>query len=207
MIDPRTPEYRSRTEGWTLRSQKLFIYTLAETGSVIRAAKAAGRTPSSAYKLRASRRGVEFRRAWDAASTAAYARLSDLAMDRIENGVDIPMRYRGEVVATRTAYSDRLLIYMLERLNPDRVGAPDLVGTEKPPIKFDEFIAQVRAMVIREDAAKAEAEAREKAHAEARAALPRDTKRWVNTKPPEEGNPGINDWVLVDDAADESTSL
>lgn len=57
---------RGRCDGWTARRQTIFIGVLAETGSVARAARAAGPSRESAYRLRRRPDAGSFAHAWDA---------------------------------------------------------------------------------------------------------------------------------------------
>src|SRR5688500_4764555 len=105
---------RVRCDGWTIETQRLFIETLAVTGSVTAAAQEVGRSPSSAYRLRARPEAHAFRAAWAAAQALAYQRLHEIAMDRIVNGVEEPVFDRtGTCVFRKTVYNDKLLMFML----------------------------------------------------------------------------------------------
>jgi hypothetical protein len=105
-----------RHDGWTNARQLEFLEALAAHGHVERAAQRVGMTASTAYRLRG--RSGAFERAWQAASAMAYYRLRDLAMERIDTGETTTHYYHGEVVATRTRFSDRLLVAMLDHLKP-----------------------------------------------------------------------------------------
>jgi len=78
-FDPE-PSRRVYAPGWNAARQRLYIETLAETGSVHLSAKAAGLSARSAYALRV--RSPAFSAAWDAAQQLAVGRLSALAFDR-----------------------------------------------------------------------------------------------------------------------------
>lgn len=105
-----------RHDGWSVERQLLFLEALAADGHVTRAATSVGRSASSAYRLRG--RSENFARGWHAASAMAYHRLRDLALDRLDMGEVTEQLYHGKVVGTRTRYSDRLLIAMLNHLKP-----------------------------------------------------------------------------------------
>jgi hypothetical protein len=66
-----------RRDGWTIRRQFAFLDTLARTRSVTRAAKAAGMSRESAYRLRRRPSSALFAAAWDRAlkghSSARFA--------------------------------------------------------------------------------------------------------------------------------------
>jgi len=67
---PAAPPLRAQ---WTPAKQRVFLAALLETGSVARAARAAGMSRSSAHRLRARLTDTPFDRAWDQA-LALHAR-------------------------------------------------------------------------------------------------------------------------------------
>jgi hypothetical protein len=113
---------RKRLAGWCAERQRLFLVTLAETGSVHLAAAAARLTARSAYKLRA--RSPAFAAAWDTADQLAVGRLSALAFDRAIHGRTEQVWHEGVLVAEKRVPSDKLLMWLLARLDPRRFAAP-----------------------------------------------------------------------------------
>lgn len=113
---------RKRHAGWSAERQRLFLINLAETGSVHLASAAARLTARSAYRLRA--RSPGFAAAWDTADQLAVGRLSALAFDRAINGRTEQVWQDGHLVAEKRLPSDRLLMWLLARLDPRRFGAP-----------------------------------------------------------------------------------
>ncbi len=114
---------RPRTDGWTEEKQRRFIETLADTGLVSAAAKAVGMSRETAYRLRRSAHGAAFARAWDAARHHAGGTIEDLAFERAIEGVEHNVYDEwGEVVCTRRVHNDRLLMWLLSRLKPERYG-------------------------------------------------------------------------------------
>ena len=113
---------RKRLAGWSAERQRLFLCNLAETGSVHLASAAARLTARSAYRLRA--RSPAFAAAWDTADQLAVGRLSALAFDRAINGRTEQVWHQGELVAEKRLPSDRLLMWLLARLDPRRFAAP-----------------------------------------------------------------------------------
>ena len=113
---------RKRLAGWSAERQRLFLVNLAETGSVHLASAAARLTARSAYRLRA--RSPAFAAAWDTADQLAVGRLSALAFDRAINGRTEQVWHEGELVAEKRLPSDRLLMWLLARLDPRRFAAP-----------------------------------------------------------------------------------
>lgn len=62
---------------WTPVRQRIFLAALLETGSVVRAARAAGMSRSSAQRLRLSLAGTPFDRGWDQMLALHARRLAD----------------------------------------------------------------------------------------------------------------------------------
>jgi hypothetical protein len=113
---------RKRFAGWSADRQRLFLENLAETGQVHLAAAAARLTARSAYKLRA--RAPAFAEAWDTADQLAVGRLSAIAFDRAISGRIEQVWQQGELVAEKRVPSDKLLMWLLARLDPRRFAAP-----------------------------------------------------------------------------------
>jgi hypothetical protein len=113
---------RKRLAGWSAERQRIFISNLAETGSVHLASAAARLTARSAYRLRA--RSPAFAAAWDTADQLAVGRLSALAFDRAISGRTEQVWQEGVLVAEKRLPSDRLLMWLLARLDPRRFAAP-----------------------------------------------------------------------------------
>ena len=114
---------KRRADGWSIDRQRRFIETLAATGSVTQAALEVGMSTVSAYRLRNAPDGGPFATAWEIAVRAAGRRLTDIAMDRVIHGAEEPVFDRdGNRVGRRVKYNDRLLMFMLRALQPDRYG-------------------------------------------------------------------------------------
>ena len=62
---------------WTPAKQRIFLACLSETGSVAKAARAAGMSRSSAHRLRARLAGTPFDRTWDHALRLHAQRMAD----------------------------------------------------------------------------------------------------------------------------------
>ena len=125
---------RPRTDGWTEEKMRRFIETLADTGQVGLAAKAVGMSRESAYKLRRAPHAAAFARAWDAARHHAGAFLEDVAFERALEGVEhnVYNEY-GQVIFTKRVVSDRLLMFLLRHLKPERYAADALARPAPPP--------------------------------------------------------------------------
>ncbi len=112
---------KRRADGWSIDRQRHFIETLAATGSVTEAAQQTNMSTVSAYRLRNAPDGAPFATAWEIAVQAAARRLTDIAMDRVIHGSDEPVFDRdGRRVGRRIKYDDRLLMFMLGALQPER---------------------------------------------------------------------------------------
>lgn len=116
------PDSRKRLAGWSAERQRLFLTNLAETGSVHLAASSARISARSAYRLRA--RSPAFAAAWDTADQLAVGRLSAIAFDRAISGRTEQVWQDGILVMEKRLPSDRLLMWLLARLDPRRFAAP-----------------------------------------------------------------------------------
>lgn len=113
---------KKRMAGWSAERQRLFLANLAETGSVHLASSAARISARSAYRLRV--RSPAFAQGWDVAEQLAVGRLSALAFDRAIHGRVEQVYHSGELVAEKKLPSDKLLMWLLARLDPRRFAAP-----------------------------------------------------------------------------------
>jgi hypothetical protein len=113
---------RKRLAGWSADRQRLFLSTLAETGSVHLASKTARLSARSAYRLRT--RSPAFARTWDIALQLAVGRLGAIVFDRAINGRIEQVYQDGNLVAERRVPSDKLLTWLLARLDPKRFALP-----------------------------------------------------------------------------------
>ncbi len=69
-------------------------------------------------------RSPAFAAAWDTADQLAVGRLSAIAFDRAINGRTEQVWHEGELVTEKRLPSDRLLMWLLARLDPRRFAAP-----------------------------------------------------------------------------------
>jgi hypothetical protein len=104
---------RYRHDGWTAGAQRHFLQALGDTGCVRDACRAAGRSSTSAYRLRA--RSAEFAASWDRALEMAATVLEQVAFARAVIGVEEPVWHYGKLVGTRRRYSDALLRLLIQR--------------------------------------------------------------------------------------------
>jgi hypothetical protein len=113
---------RNRLAGWCADRQRLFLTVLAETGQVHLAASAARLSVRSAQALRV--RSAPFDKGWRVAEQLAVGRLSPIAFDRAINGRIEQVYQGGELVAERRVPNDKLLMWLLARLDPKRFALP-----------------------------------------------------------------------------------
>ena len=116
---------------WTAQRRRTFLATLAESGNVSAAVRAAEVSRSRAYVLKAT--DPEFAAAWDDALEAAVDQLEAEARHRAIDGVEQPHFHQGKVCGTVRKYSDALLMFLLRSHRPEtyrdrteqRAGAQD----------------------------------------------------------------------------------
>ncbi|MEO8454093.1 MAG: hypothetical protein ABI454_02940 [Sphingomicrobium sp.] len=113
---------RKRLAGWSAERQKLFLTVLAETGQVHLAAAAARLSVRSAQALRV--RSPAFNAGWRMAEQLGAGRLAPIAFDRAINGRIEQVYQQGELVAERRVPNDKLLMWLLARLDPQRFAFP-----------------------------------------------------------------------------------
>jgi hypothetical protein len=113
---------RNRLAGWSVERQRLFLTVLAETGQVHLAAAAARLSVRSAQALRV--RSPAFNAGWRMAEQLGAGRLAPIAFDRAINGRIEQVYQGGELVGERQVPSDKLLMWLLARLDPKRFALP-----------------------------------------------------------------------------------
>ncbi|HEY0044598.1 MAG TPA: hypothetical protein VGB62_08620 [Allosphingosinicella sp.] len=120
---------RARHDGWTPERQRGFILRLALAGCVSVAARAAGVTRKSAYRLR-DRPGAEsFAAAWDRAIRWGQDRTVDTALEKALVGERIPIVREGRCIGERWRVDNRLSLAVLNALDrrSTRLGDPNPV--------------------------------------------------------------------------------
>lgn len=108
----------ARTRGQTPKKdwRIVFLNELAQTGSVVTAAKKAGRARATVYEYRHAE--PDFAAAWDEAVKVADELMEAEARRRAVEGTLKPVFHRGEIVGKVREYSDTLLIFLLKAHNP-----------------------------------------------------------------------------------------
>jgi hypothetical protein len=109
-----TPKGNRVPEGW----RKVFLKSLARTGSVKASAKFAGVGRRFAYKHKAG--DAKFSAAWDNAIESAIDLMEAEARRRAMKGMLKPGFYKGEKCGSVREYSDRLLMFLLKAYRPER---------------------------------------------------------------------------------------
>ena len=84
----------------------------------------AARPPDGARRLSAAHPLAGLRRGWDTALQLSVGRLSAIVFDRAINGRIEQMYQDGELVAERRVPSDKMLTWLLARLDPKRFALP-----------------------------------------------------------------------------------
>ena len=108
-FDP-VPRLRNRRRGWSEQVQRDFIAVLQRTGCVSLAARAVGRSASSAYRLLVVEGAESFAIAWDQAVREGLGRVREDALDRALNGSLVPVYRKGRLVRIEHRRNDRLAL-------------------------------------------------------------------------------------------------
>lgn len=114
-IPPFTP-WRAKREtrnGWLPETQRGFIRELTRIGSVSAAARAVGKTPRSAYQLRAKAGAESFAVAWEIAMSEGQDHAQQVAIERALHGEMVPTFRRGKFTGYKVVHNTRLLIAAL----------------------------------------------------------------------------------------------
>jgi hypothetical protein len=113
---PSEPDHTSAAPPlFDSRRQAAFCEALSHHGNVRLACRAAGISPQTAYRAR--RASADLAACWDAALVLARAHVEEVLADRALNGLEEAVYYRGEEVARRIRYDNRLLLAHLARLD------------------------------------------------------------------------------------------
>lgn len=107
------PRLRNRRRGWSEQVQRDFIAVLQRTGCVSLAARAVGRSASSAYRLLVVEGAESFAIAWDRAVREGLGRVREDALDRALNGSLRPVYRKGRLVRIEHRRNDRLALALL----------------------------------------------------------------------------------------------
>jgi hypothetical protein len=114
---------KSRRDGWTPATQRMFVLALAAGFGVSGSARAVGRSRQTAYQLRERPGAAGFSAAWDRALHFARLRPPEPGATAWERGVEgmvVPVFYRGRIVGSRRKYCDRTLGRLLTSLQRTR---------------------------------------------------------------------------------------
>ena len=97
-----------------------FLLALSEHGNVTSAARQAGLSRSTLYRVRAQ--DSDFARAWENALDESTDRLAGEAVRRAMNGVEEVRYFKGEPIGSVRKYSDQLLMFLLRAYRPSVFG-------------------------------------------------------------------------------------
>ena len=139
----RAQKAKARADGWTKRTERLFLETLAETCNVSEAARVAGACRASAYRRRRADAG--FANAWDEALDVGYAEIEALLMREVLFGSEVEeltldsdgavkgrkvKRTRNLTVALRllTLHRDRMEKRRAAQMDAGRPDSPDAIA-------------------------------------------------------------------------------
>lgn len=137
-------DYRTdapRSDGWTAERKATFLLTLAQTGVVATACKAAEMSVSSAYFLRREQRETMFALGWKAAHLLARELLDDRLLEYALCGIESVVT-KAEGITHRRAFHSGLSMAVLNRLDR-RAAAPDdqeMGLVRRLCARFDAFI-------------------------------------------------------------------
>ena len=117
-LAPRAPAIRDPKRylprsSWTGPKQRLFIKTLAATGSVEQSAARVGMSVSSAYRLRLRPDATAFRSAWLRAIRSCVNAVRDVAYDRAINGEQKLIVRNGEVMGRFHSFDNKMIMWLL----------------------------------------------------------------------------------------------
>lgn len=113
----RAVPVKARHDGWTPARQRGFIDRLCVTGNVARSARAVGKTPQSAYRLRDHAGAASFARAWDKALASGQSYQIDVGLERSLMGERVPVMRGGVCVGERIRFDNRVVIATLNALD------------------------------------------------------------------------------------------
>jgi hypothetical protein len=137
--------WRVRQDGWTADRLRIFLNTLAQSGVVADAARVAGISVPSAYRLRNRAHGRAFHIAWNAALLLAHRRLADDLLSRAVNGCREVVYRDGKLVSERHRHDNRLGLALLKRYDEQAMQSGKSRWTEEAVTRvvaeeFDQFV-------------------------------------------------------------------
>ena len=125
------PERLQRHDGITPDRERLFLETLAATGSITDAAATIGISRAALYRMR--KHDADFSRRWTEALKDAVAVLADDAFERAVKGTSEPVWYKGEQIGERVRYNDRMVMFLLRSHDPKTYGRPEEPRAARSP--------------------------------------------------------------------------
>ncbi|MCH8684846.1 hypothetical protein [Pedomonas mirosovicensis] len=152
---PGAPVPERAARGWTAQTRIAFLEALADLGQVRAAARAAGVSPQSAYRMR--RKSAAFAKAWQEAMDQALDALEETLFERAINGVEKPVYYGGRSCGSVRQYSDALAMFLLRARRPETYGRalpaePSAAATAGPADPVTLIEARLKALRANEKA-------------------------------------------------------
>ncbi len=143
----RGPKLRKRRwDGWTRKDEQVFLTHLRATSNVNASARAAGKSPSSAFGLRA--RDPAFAAKWDAALAEARVRLhGKLIVFAETKGKEPEPRDDGEPAEPDMANFDPDLAFKLIKFNEGRLAGGRRGHPQPQPVSDEELTAVLIAQL------------------------------------------------------------
>jgi len=136
---------RARHDGWTPPRQQGFILRLALGGCVALAARAVGKTPKSAYRLRQRPGAASFAASWDKAAGWGRDRCLDAALERALCGERVPIVRDGRCVGERFRFDNRLTMAVLNALDRRAAARPQTPAMDEAPGRSFDPVAGLTA--------------------------------------------------------------
>ena len=113
----------SRSNGLTPERQRLFIASLAATGSVTTACAVIGCATASIYELKQAPGAEEFTAAWERATERGARRVRDTLLDQSINGIPERIYRDGELIAERRLFNTRAQMWIAAHYLPETFGS------------------------------------------------------------------------------------
>lgn len=139
------PMTRTRSDGWTPRAQRMFVYALVKLGGVAAAAKACSMTAKSAYRLRARAGSDAFAEAWDIALRMGRDDAFERAIERGVNGCTVPVYRAGKLTGVKHSFDNRLLYAAIRRGDDAPSALRQTTHREDAHTTYARAIANLRA--------------------------------------------------------------
>src|SRR5205085_6587804 len=129
-------------DGWTPERQVAFLEALADTGIVRKAAAMVGMSEQSVSRLRRRSEARDIDVACDAAQRMGGRGIESVAWQRAMEGTIRQHYYHGELKGEERVFDNKLLIYLLGRVNPLLEPRPEAATVETDWDRWMEAVRQ-----------------------------------------------------------------